>query len=105
MSSPLLVENKNTPELIETGSIVSVMVNIDLAKIDNNALFQELMKRGYFASSHDLESSDSEFLKFLYVRVLNIMSKYNNRQLESAAQDLECLIRDVFYRLKPDNQS
>lgn len=103
MDSPLLVQDGNQPEKSQPGTIVSLVANFDLSQIDSNVLFDEVRRRGFYVSPSEMSHEDKEFHKFLYVRAFNMLSKYNNRQIEAAAKDLEYLLRDVVFQLKPHN--
>jgi len=105
MNSPILSEDKSPTETSESANTVSVLVKIDLGAFENGPLLEEMRKRGFYLSPYDLDDEDKQFFQDLAVRVLDILAKFEDRQINPASLAIEELVRDVVHRLKPQDPS
>ncbi|RUS67772.1 hypothetical protein CUZ56_00249 [Saezia sanguinis] len=100
-SSPILLIETQLSE--ETGEHMKIVlpanVGLDLRNIKNDILLDEMRKRGYFLSVYDPEDiNHTKFIKETIIRVFEVLTLFEARDISKASEKLGVLVDDVLNR-------
>jgi len=100
-SSPILLIETHMAE--EAGEHIKIVlpanIGLDLCKIENGILLEEMRKRGFFLSVYDPDDIDhTQFISEAAIRFFDVLALFEARDISKASEKFGALVDAVLNR-------